>query len=62
MLRAIWFEAAGKVDEWQALSELPFAVLGLCRNGYLQLRPDGPDTWRVALTPQGGDIARAHVG
>ena len=58
LLRAVWGEAGGKPDEWRTLTELPVAALGLCRNGYLQLRPEGPQTWSVALTPQGAELAR----
>jgi hypothetical protein len=59
MLRAVWTEAHGNADEWVALTELPATALALARNGYLQPRPAGRDTWRVALCPEGAETARS---
>jgi hypothetical protein len=45
-----------------ALTELPADALALARNGNLDVTQDGPDLWRVALTAEGLDIARALFG
>jgi hypothetical protein len=49
----------GNAETWVALTELPAEALGLVRNGYVQVQELGSSTWRVALTPEGLDLARS---
>jgi hypothetical protein len=58
-LGAVWRETRGKPEEWLAVTELPATALALSRNGYIQVREAGPDTWRVVLTVEGAGIASA---
>jgi sarcosine oxidase gamma subunit len=58
-LRAVWSEAWGRTEERVAVTELPADAMALARNGYIDVQQDGPDLWRVALTIEGLDRARA---
>ncbi len=62
MRKAVWSEAHGRADERVALTELPAEALALMRNGYLNVRQDAPDLWRVALTAEGFDLAQTLLG
>ncbi len=58
LLRVIYAEAQGRAEKWVALTEIPSAALVLARNGYLNVRQTGANTWRVALTESGRALAR----
>jgi hypothetical protein len=58
ILQLVYAETHGSLRQWVALTELPAAALVLARNGYLNVRRDGSDTWRVALTESGQALAR----
>jgi DNA-binding MarR family transcriptional regulator len=44
------------------MTELPSAALALARNGFINVRQTGSDTWRVALTESGQALVRQLTG
>ncbi len=62
LLQLVYAEAHGRLKQWVALTDLPAAALVLARNGYLNVRQDGSDTWRVGLTESGRKLARELTG
>ncbi len=62
LLRLVYTEAHGSVKKWVAMTELPAAAPVLARNGYINLRQTGADTWQVALTASGQALVRQLTG
>ena len=59
-LRLVFDETGGIPLNYVALTDLPVAAQALVVEGFLVLRPSGPDTWQVALTSEGSAWAHLH--
>ena len=58
LLQLVYGETQGQAEKWVPLTELPFAAMALCRQGYLnRYKETGADRWRVALTESGRELA-----